>query len=270
MSEGWTLAMRAWNWEPTVVIGTALFVITYFAAIGPLRSRFPGSESVKPLQAFWFLLGTSVMFFALVSPLDWAGDEYLLSAHMAQHILLMLVFPPLLLLGTPGWMLRPMLRRPTLFRIARFLTTPVVAFCLFTAGYIVWHTPVLYDAAMNNELIHVIEHLSFMATGVIAWFPILSPLPELPRLSYPGQILYLFLQMLPMTVVAALITFAPMPLYAPYVEAPRLFGISVMTDQEIAGLIMWMPGAMIYLLALGFVYRQWARQNQEPLDGQPI
>ncbi len=262
MSEGWSIALTAWTFAPSVVIGVVLLVASYLAAVGPLRTRFPGAQPVSRAQRMWFLLGMGVIAFALTSPLDALSDEYLFSAHMIQHMLLMLVGPPLLIMGTPGWLLRPLLARPRLAAVARLVTNPVLAFALFNAVLLVWHLPALSDAALDNELVHVLEHLLFMSTAVLMWWQVLSPMPELPRLLYPAQILYLFLQGMPMTLLGALLTFAPAPLYPRYVEAERLFAISALTDQEIAGLIMWMPGGMVYLLALSLVFFRWAAKEQ--------
>jgi putative membrane protein len=255
-------ALTTWNWDPSIWIGTGLFVGAYLGAIGPLRRRFRLSQPVKPAQATWFLAGAFVIFFALVSPLDDLGDEFLFSAHMVQHVLLALVAPPLLLLGTPGWLLRSLLRYPVVARTARILTMPLVAFTSFNIVFMVWHLPVLYEATLHDESVHIFEHLLFMATGVLNWWAILSPLPELPRLPPPAQIVYLFLDGVPMTVLSALIVFASAVLYPTYAAAPRIMDLSAMADQQIAGLIMWMPGGMIYLAALSIVFFAWLGREE--------
>jgi len=251
-----------WNWQPTVLIGVALLAGGYLSAIGPWRRRFGASAPVSRGQVISFLLGALIILLALVSPLDELGDEYLFSAHMTQHLLLTLVAPPLLLLGTPGWLLRPLLRRRSAARAGRVLTKQVVAFVLFNGVFLAWHLPTFYEATLQSESIHVVEHLMFIATAVLNWWPILSPLPELPRLSYPAQILYLFLEALPATVLGALLVFAPAPLIPTYATAPRLFGLDVMTDQQVSGLIMWMPGGMIYLIALAVVFFKWLGREE--------
>ncbi len=235
-----------------------------------MRSRFNASRPVPRTRAAWFLLGAWIILLALVSPLDGLSDEYLFSAHMVQHLLLTLVAPPLLLMGTPGWMLRPVLRYRIVAQVARVLTTPLVSFTVFNAVFLTWHLPALYEATLHNESIHILEHLLFMATGVLNWWPILSPLPELPRLSSPGQILYLFLEAVPETVLGALIVLAPTVLYPTYAAAPRLLGLDVLADQQIAGLVMWTLGGMIYLGTLAAVFFAWfgreERAEQDKLD----
>jgi putative membrane protein len=253
-----------WNWQPSVLIGVALFVAAYLVA----NARATPASRASRSQMLWFLSGAAVILAALVSPLDELGDHYLLSAHMTQHILLAMIAPPLLLLGTPGWMLRPMLRSQMLSRAARMLTWPAVAFALFNTVFMLWHVPALYEAALNDERIHIVEHLCFIATGVLNWWPILSPLPELPRLAQPAQILYLFLESVPATILSALIAFAPTLLYPTY-SAAQLLGVNPMADQEIAGLVMWTPGGMIYLVALTAVFFAWLGR-EERADRQKV
>jgi putative membrane protein len=263
-------ALTAWNWDPSIWIGTGLFAGAYLCAVGPLRRRFRSSEPVARAQVIWFLTGAAVIFFALASPLDDLGDEYLFSAHMVQHVLLTLIAPPLLLLGTPGWLLRPLLRYPPAARAARLLTMPLIGFASFNAVFIIWHLPVLYEATLHSESVHIFEHLLFMATGVLNWWSVLSPLPELPRLSLPAQILYLFLDGLPMTALGALIVFSPAVLYPTYAAAPRITDLSALADQQVAGLIMWMPGGMIYLAALSIVFFNWlGREERAEQAGRP-
>lgn len=250
------------------MIGVALLVGAYLIILGPMRLRFRSSERAKATQVAWFFLGALVILLALVSPLDEVGDHYLFSAHMVQHLLLTLIAPPLLLLGAPGWALRPLLRRLQVVLVAQVLTMPLVTFALFNSVFLLWHAPAFYEAALHDERVHIVEHICFMATGVLNWWPILSPLPELPRLSYPAQILYLFLETLPMTVLSALLVFAPAVLYPTYAAAPRLFGLSAMADQQLSGLIMWMPGGMIYLIALSLIFLTWLRREERTVQNQ--
>ena len=232
------------------------------AAIGPLRQRFSWSEHVGAGQVVVFLTGVLVVFIALMSPLHELGDKFLFSAHMVQHLVLMLVVPPLLLMGTPGWILRPLLRPHRIMAAAQFLTRPVVAFVLFNAVLVFWHVPGLYDLALRERDIHILEHLTFTVTAVIMWWPILSPLPELPRSPYLGQIIYLFLQPTIPSLLGAVITFSDGVLYSWYAEAPRLWGISAHTDQQIGGLIMWVPGGLVFLLTLIVIFLTWASQEE--------
>ncbi len=255
-------ALMTWNTEPTVWIGTAVILVLYLLASGPWRSHYRKSEAVRRGQFVWFLFGIATIWFALVSPLDLIGDKYLFSAHMVQHVLLTLVAPPLLLLGIPGWMLRPLLRYTVVRRVAGVLTMPLVAFALFNLDFAIWHVPAFYEATLEHETIHIVEHLLFIGTALLNWWPILSPLKELPRLPYPGQILYLFLDAIPSTVLGAIFVFGTEVLYPAYASAPRIIGASALDDQMVAGLIMAMPGAMIYLIALSIVFFLWLGREE--------
>jgi putative membrane protein len=253
--------LTEWSWEPSILIGTALFVAAYLGALVSFGVRSRDSEKINPAQVFWFLLGTFIIFIALVSPLDAIGDGYLFTAHMVQHALLMFCAPPLLLLGTPGWMLRPLLRDPVVARIARFVTRAPVAFVLFNANMAIWHLPPLYEATLENETVHIIEHLSFIATALLNWMPILSPLPELPRLSEWGRILYLVANLIPSAILGWFFVTATTAIYPTYAAAPRVFGVSGVDDQFIGGYMMSMPATAVYLGAAAIILRQWANRN---------
>ena len=132
-----------------------------------------------------------------------------------------------------------------------------MCFAAFQLTIAAWHLPVLYNQAMASHEIHIIQHLFFMVTAVMLWWPVLSQLPELPRLSYPMQMLYLFLATLPMAVVAVYITYSQSLLYPAYSAAPRIFGLSPMQDQLLGGLIMWIPGGLIFFGVITVIFFRW-------------
>ncbi len=258
--------LTAWDWEPTIVIGAALVAGLYLYAIGPLRKRC-AFQAARKGQIFAFLLGAGLMVLALVSPLDELGDTYLFSAHMVQHLVLTIVGPPLLLIGTPEWFFRPIARNKMLFAIARCLTYPAVAFVLFNADFFIWHAPALYNVTLANQNIHIVEHLTFIFFGLLNWWLIFSPSKDLPRLSIGGQILYLFLSGMPVVLLGAGLTFAS-PLYAPYIAAPRVWGISAATDQQLGGLIMWVPGNIIIIIIMSALFLRWMQKKEKEQAAQ--
>lgn len=261
--------MFSWNWEPSILIGLALQAGVYLACVGPLRAYFPGSAPVPATQVQTFLLGSLVLFIALVSPVDTLSGV-LLSAHMVQHLLITLIAPPLLLLGTPRWLFRPLLRLPFALPVGRLLTNPIFAFLIFNATFVIWHVPAYYDAALRSEAVHIAEHVTMFATATLAWWPIFSPLDELPALAPPLQCLYLFLQSIPPTILGALLTFSGSVLYPTYARAPRVWGLTPEIDQQAGGLIMWVPGALVYLAVLTVVFFRWfGRDEYEGRDTQP-
>ncbi len=258
--------LTAWNWDPTIVIGSALIVGLYLYAIGPLRKRHHFEPASKG-QVISFLLGVGLMFLALVSPLDELGDSYLFSAHMVQHLILTMAGPPLLLIGTPEWFIHPIVRNKTLFAVARFLTYPAVAFVVFNADFFIWHAPALYNATLENQNIHILEHLTFIIFGLLNWWPIFSPSKDLPRLSIGGQTLYMFVSGMPIVLLGAGLTFAS-PLYAPYIAAPRVWGISAATDQQLGGLIMWIPGNIIFIIIMSALFLRWMQKKEKEQSAQ--
>jgi cytochrome c oxidase assembly factor CtaG len=253
--------LTQWNLEPSILIGTALITGLYLYAIGPFRKRHFPDEPVRAGQTIAFLSGMLIMFLALVSPLDELGDAYLFSAHMLQHLFLTIIGPPLLLLGTPEWIVKQAFRNRIIFQIAKVLTYPVVAFVLFNVDFWLWHAPPLYNATLENQMIHILEHLTFIIFGLCYWWPIFSPSKDLPPLPIGGQIIYLFLSGMPSVLLGAGLTFSP-PVYAPYIAAPRIWGISAATDQQLGGLIMWVPVSIFYIVIMSVLFIRWMLQQE--------
>ncbi len=255
--------LNNWLFEPSIILGLAALYGGYLLLTGRLHARFAEGRPLRQGQFVAFTSGIVVLILALLSPLDRLSDDYLFSAHMVQHLLLTLVAPPLLLLGTPGYVFEPLGRSKQLLRLARFLTNPYVAFLAFNFIFAIWHVPALYDSALESEPVHILEHLIFIGTAVMTWMPVLSPTPLLPRLAPPVQVLYMFLQSLLPTVLGAVICFASAPLYPFYLDTTRLWGLGVMDDQLYAGLIMWLGGALIWLFALTLVFFKWFNRQEQ-------
>jgi len=226
------------------------------------RRRDPRQRPSARQQAS-FAFGLIVMFLVLNGPLHDISDYYLFTGHMVQHLALTFVTPPLLILGTPGWMLRPALRVSAVAAVARLITGPRAAFVIFNVILAAWHLPPLYNSAMFYHEVHILQHLMFLVGAVIMWWPLLSPLPELPRLSYPGQMLYSFLMTLPMTVISIFIVYANHVLYPAYASAPRLWGFSPLEDQRLGGLIMWIPGGLFFYLLTSLIFIKWAGSQRD-------
>ena len=202
------------------------------------------------------------MFFSLNGWLHDLSDSYLFSAHMVQHLLLAFVVAPLMIMGTPGGMLRPAARAAAASApVARWITAPTRCFAIFNVVVAGWHLPPLYNYALAHHPVHIVQHLMFLAASVLMWWPVLSPLPELPRLSYPGQMLYLFLMSIPMAIVAVYIVVRGRVLYPMYASAPRIWGITPMNDQLIGGLIMWIPGGLFFYTIISVVFFRWQQRD---------
>jgi putative membrane protein len=258
------LSWWRWSIHPSTVIGIAELGALYVWA-----SRKLGRQPT-PSQKILFVSGLVVMFASLNGPLHDLSDDYLFSAHMVQHLLLTFAVPPLLLAGTPGWMLRPILSRRRFAPVARFFTRAPICFVVFNLAIAGWHLPIFYNAAMANHGLHIVEHLIFMAAAVLMWWPLLSQLPELPRLAYPGQMLYSFLMSIPMSIVAVYIAMADHVLYPAYSAAPRVLPLTPLEDQLLGALIMWIPGGMIFMIIMTVVFFKWNARGEDSTAGAQV
>ncbi len=256
-----TFSWSEWVLYPDFLIGWLVLGGIYLLCVGPLRHRFADSSPVPLWQVGCFATGMLIMLVSLQGPLHELSDYFLFSAHMVQHLMIMLVMPPFLVLGTPGWMLRPVLRIPGARPAAQFLTKPVAAFLLVNLIFGVWHFPQPYDLMMHDHTVHKGMHVMIMAVGVILWWPVMSQMPELPRIPGPVQMLYLFVLGIPMMIVAVVIAFSDTHFYTWYAQAPRIFPLSELDDQRLGALIMWVPGALVMWIGISFTYFRWSRRE---------
>jgi cytochrome c oxidase assembly factor CtaG len=248
------------SWSPPVAVNLTLFlsVLVYVTGWFRLRRVFPNLISIWRLAAF--LGGVCSLWIAIGSPLE-AFDDMSLSAHMLQHMLLMAVAPPLVLLGAPllpllrglpRWILRttvgPVLSWTPLQWVARFLTHPAFCWVAATVALIGWHVPAAFELALRSDSLHEVEHACFFATSLLFWWPVVLPFPSdarWPRWSTP---LYLFLGTLPGGALGAFLVFCDRVLYPTYASTPPLLSVSPFEDQVIAGALMWVVGTVVYLI----------------------
>lgn len=260
-----------WEWHPQIdvwiVMGSLL--VAYWAAVRYLAPRMApvGDEAASTRQKTFFVLGVLVLWIGADWPLHRLSEEFLFSAHMVQHTLFSLVAPPLLLLGLPAWLLRAILSPPALLRAARFLTRPVVALLIFNAVIVITHWPPLVDWSLRVAPGHFLVHFVLVGSALLMWWPVVDPLPETSRLSEPAKGLYLFLQSIVPTVPASFLTFASEPIYKFYENAPRLWGLSVVNDQRIAGLIMKIGGGLLLWSIIAVLFFRWhAKEEAEQIE----
>lgn len=253
----------SWSWYPSVLAGLGLIVVVYLYLANGYRRRVNYGPPVPPLRQASFLLGILMVFLALLSPLDSLSDHYLFSAHMVQHILLVAFAPVLWLLGVPDGLLNALVRAPWLRRFAYAVTRPIPAFLIFNGVFLIWHVPNLYILALEEQPVHIAMHLSFLASAVIGWWPVYSRFSEAaPRASLTMQLFYLFFMMFPTTALSAWITLSPGILYPFYGSQALQFGLSPHDDQQLSGLIMWIPGNALFFIAFSIVFFQWFQRSQ--------
>jgi putative membrane protein len=226
-----------------------------------LRRRL-GAPAVPAWRPLCYFTGLLVVLVALNGPIHDLSDTYLFWVHMAQHLLLTMVFPPLFIAGLPGWLVEWAVGRKGLRPVAQVLTRPVFAGVFFAVILLVWHTVPAYDLMMRDHDVHIATHLMFVAAAVLLWWPVMSPTPVLPRLSPGLGMLYLFLVQLPMQLLGAILTFAKEPLYPWYAAAPRTWGLSLLDDQKLGGLLMWVPGNLWIWGAMSLLFFQWAKEER--------
>ncbi len=252
----WLVIMRAWDWEPTVALGCLVLLVGYFIAVG---WRFSW-------RVMLFVFGDLILLLALVSPLDTLGDIYLFTAHMIQHLLLVLVVPPLFLLGMPPSIWKRAKRWLPLLRIERAISLPAFAWLAGILTLSIWHLPNLYEAALENNTIHVLEHVSFLVSAVIFWYPAIVA-SATHHMSAPAAMIYFMAAGMANSLLAILIAFSPNILYSTYAQPQDPLGILVWIrqdlgfsadiDQQIAGLLMWIPGSLPLLMASFAILIRW-------------
>lgn len=252
--------------HPDVWLMIVVLVGGYFAALHYLAPPDHAAEPATATQKLAYLFGVAILWIGSDWPLHDLSEDYLFSAHMVQHTLFSLVAPPFLLLGLPTWLMRKIVA--PVFPIVRFLTRPLIALIIFNVVIVVTHWPTLVNSAVRSEPLHLSVHVVLVTSALLMWWPVVDPLPELKRLQPPSKMLYLFLQSIVPTVPASFLTFAERPLYAVYVEAPRLWGISAITDQMVAGLIMKIVGGLLLWIAIAFLFFKWYASEQKNEQGE--
>jgi putative membrane protein len=254
---GWHLHLDVW------VLMCAIGLL-YVGALRRQRARRPGQQVASPFQMACFAAGLGVMWLASDWPVHDLAEGYLYSIHMVQHLLFTLVVALLLLAGTPAWMARRILGHGRLLAAVRSMGRPVTGLIQFNLVLVLSHWPVVVEATVRHHPLHFVAHAVLLGSALLMWLPVASPVPEIPRARPPTQMLYLFLQTIVPTVPASFLTFNSRPLYRIYTTFPRLWGISALSDQQVAGLIMKIVGGMFLWAAIGVVFFRWyAREERE-------
>lgn len=246
-----------WDFAPSILMLILSQAVLYGYLVYIARKDGHWGIDVRTSHIVYFAIGLIIIFIALVSPLDALSNVALFSAHMVQHILLMLLAPACLLLGTPRYWIRYLYDLPVLKHLLPILTHPLVTLIAFNAVMWIWHVPTLYEGALRNPNVHILEHMMFLSAGVLLWLPVIHAVPPKHSLSYPARIAYLFACMVSSSILGAIFTFAPTIAFPFYGDTPLAFGLSPITDQELAGLIMWIPGSGIFFVAILIVFAAW-------------
>jgi putative membrane protein len=249
----------AWNWDPWVLGGVWLTAWLYSRGVERLWRRAGTGRGVRRWETACFAGGTVALLAALVSPLDALGGA-LFSAHMLQHVVLMMVAAPLLVLGRPlvpllwalppGWRRRlgGVARRPAVRGAWGFLAHPLAAWSLHAAAIWLWHLPGLYQATLSSQAVHVLQHLSFFGTALLFWWATVEFGRR--RRGFALGSLFVFTTMVQSSLLGALLTFSMIPWYPAYAGRTRVWGLTPLEDQQLGGLVMWIPPGLVYLAAV--------------------
>lgn len=262
----------AWQPHPEVWLLVAVFAIGYALAISRLGPRLApaGTPVVTRFQVASFSAGILALWVASDWPIHDVAERYLFSVHMVQHVTYSIIAAPLFLIGTPTWLARWLLSPRWLLRTVRYLSRLIPATIVFNLVVIVTHTPVVVNAALEHALLHFAVHTVIFVASLIVWMPLLSPLPEVPRLPPLGRLVFLFLQSVVPTVPASFLTFGAHPLYSFYDHVPRLFGISALTDMQVAGVVMKIGVGLTLWIIIAILFFRWYSAEEAPAPSRRV
>jgi putative membrane protein len=266
------------NWSPPVPLALAVFLtaIAYMRGWFYLRSR---SVNIIPVwRASSFLIGLFLIWIALGSPLA-AFDEELLTVHMVQHLLLMTIAPPLILVGAPVMpilhglpqqfvqsVLSPLLRWPPMQWMGRVLSQPALCWLAAAAALVGWHIPAAFTLGLQSEAWHIVEHACFLGSGFLFWWPVVQPWPRLAARPRWSILLYLFLATLPCDILSGFLAFCDRVIYPVYLSAPRHVNLTALEDQECAAALMWTCVTIAYLIAAAILTTQLLATHSSDRD----
>jgi cytochrome c oxidase assembly factor CtaG len=245
-----------------VLVPLSLFAGIYIWRFAQARKE-AGGRGAGPLQALAFGSGMLALLIALVSPLDGLGDQYLFSAHMVQHVLIGDVAPLLILLGLSRVIMRPATRRlASIERRLGPLASPATGIAVWLILMYLWHVPALYDAAAAHPLLHLLEHVSFFVAGVALWWPLIQPVPMRRRLTGMQPIAYIGAAKASLAGLGIFLTWSTTAIYPYYEHTPRIWNLSPIEDQNVAGVIMMVEQSLTLALVLVALFIRMLAQSE--------
>ena len=252
-------AFPGFTLHPEVLLIVGLIAVSYVGALARLGPRLAptGSPIATRFQYSCFALGTFAILLGSAWPIHDLAEGYHYSIHMVQHLVYTMLAAPLLLLGTPAWLARWILHPRWLFWVVRSLSRFVPALITFNLVIVVTHWPAFVDLTLRSTLAHFLAHAVILGSAFMVWMPLVSPLPEIPRLAPIGRMAFLFLQTVVPTIPASFLTFGRYPLYRRYVSLPKVWGISALDDQLIAGLIMKIGAGLLLSALIAVIFFRW-------------
>lgn len=257
----------AWHTHLDVITLCLGLLVAYWYAVTVWRPHIADAGRVQRRQVALYCTGVAVVFLAAGTPIHDIGEHYLLSVHMTEHLLLSLVAPPLLLAGVPTWLWEALFVRKGVLPVMRVVLNPVVTLAFFNAVLVGEHLPESMNFILNHHWAHFFAHVLLVSSALMMWWPVITNVLGLPHLTYPFRMMYLFLQSLVPSVVAAFLTFANGSIYSFYATAPRIAGISVQTDQRLGALVMKVFGSLILWGFITVSFFKWYAQEEREAKG---
>ena len=262
----------AWQAHPDVWLLVALIAVGYALALNRLGPRLApaGTAVVSRFQVASFSAGLLALWVASDWPIHDVAERYLFSVHMVQHVTYSMIAAPLLLIGTPTWLARWLLSPRWLMLTVRYLSRFIPATIVFNLVVIITHTPVVVNTALEHAPVHFAVHTLVFVSSLIVWMPLLSPLPEVPRLQPLMRMMFLFLQSIVPTIPASFLTFGAHPLYSYYAKVPRLWGISAISDMQVAGVIMKIGVGLALWVIIAILFFRWYSAEEAPRPSRRV
>jgi cytochrome c oxidase assembly factor CtaG len=251
----------SWHWSPIALIGLVILCLLYGFGIRQTRKSNSGDKPLKKRTIIAFIFAVVLMALVFLTPIDTIARTQLFSAHMIQAVTLTTFCAPLLLFACPAWLIQPLLDQPFVRSISRVLTQPVVASTIFNLTFLAWHAPVLFHFALKHGTIYHVELLTFLLASLLNWWPLIGPVRELHKMTYPMQMLYAFLDGQPVDIFAFLLVFSGVVIY-PYYAVPAQLGISAFADQAVGGAFLLLPG-LVDLVVMSPLFFLWLAQIEQ-------
>ncbi|PZE19816.1 cytochrome C oxidase assembly protein [Paenibacillus xerothermodurans] len=251
-------------WSPALALILIVMGWLYGLTVHRWRHQFTDSSPVGAREQFYFYSGLLLFYVAEGSPLSYYAHHYSFSAHMLQQSISYLIVPPLLLLGTPGWLLRSLFQHAAMQRLINVAASPLVALFVFNFIFSFYHIPMVMDTLMTHPLLHFMYNIIFLLAAFQMWFPVFCPLPEYNKISDLRKMGYIFINGILLTPACALIIFAGKPLYDSYANVPESYLLlTLVNDQQLGGVIMKIVQEIVYGIALGYVFFRWYRRERQ-------
>jgi len=257
----WNGLDLSWPWNLVPLIGLILLCLGYGFGMSRVSKSEKQDMAFKKSRIGAFIAAVLLVAIVYLTPLYTIARTQLFFAHMVQAVTLTTFCAPLLLLAVPAWLVEPLLASKNVRFIARALTQPVVASIIFNVTFLFWHIPGIFHFALLHTAIYNVELLSFLLTALLNWWPLIGPARELHTITYPQQMLYVFLDGQPLDIYAFLLVFSGVVIYPFYAIPPQL-GISAFADQAMGGALLLLPG-LIDLVVMTPLFFLWLSQIEQ-------